>query len=235
LVVTDASRSDRPGVILRHQIGLFQTTERKSLYRPLPAGCQHPVAAATENDRLLFHGPDGYQIVDLRGRRQLLLSDPAWGDGRGGGAFRPARGELAIGGPALALYRMAARERVALAGAGAFPAWVDAGRGLFFAENSGHLALLDPESGEREDIVSIPANSYPEWKRARPATSSPDERYFALPLTRRAPFHAETVRADQPSWSERQTLVIGDRHRKELWQHPGPVHQCAWAGEERED
>jgi len=230
LVVTDASRPERPGIVLQHQLGLFHTGEKKSLYRPLPAGCQHPVAVAPGSDRLLFHGTDGYQIVNLKGHRRLLLSDPVWGDGRSGGAFHPGAGDFVIGGAEMALYRPSERRRTLLTRGGAFPAWTDGGRGLLFCGSSSDLAELTPETGERRAIVSIPGNRHPELKRARPPALSPDERYFALPLTHRSPFHSEVVRPEQPLWSERQTLVIGDRKTRELWQHPGPVAQCEWAG-----
>jgi len=233
LVITDSSRPDRPGIVLRHQLGLFHLKEKKSLFRDLPAGCQHPVAASPETDRLLFHGPDGYQLVNLKGHRQFLLSDAAWGDGRRGGAFHPASKTLAIGGFRISLYNPAERSRKELPTDGCAPAWSPCGQKLFFSHSSSDLHSLDIATGKQEEILSIPANRYPELKKARPAELSPEGRYFALPITRRAPLHAESQRPGQPSWSEHQSLVIGDLNRKEFWQQPGPVDSCTWIGEAR--
>lgn len=230
LVVTDASRAERPGIVLQHQIGLFHTREKKSLLRNLPAGCRHPVAAAPERDRILFHGPDGFQLVSLKGRRQLVLADPSWGDGRAGAAFRPDSEEILIGGAELSVLRPSEPRRSVLGKNASFPSWIDAER-LLFAGNSGELSLLSIANGQTANVVSVVGNRHPEIKKARPAAISPDGRYFAVPLTRRAPFHPDTVHADQPLWSERQTLVIGDLEEQELWQHPGPVEQCTWAGQ----
>ncbi|MGE9289971.1 MAG: hypothetical protein ACQKBT_03210, partial [Puniceicoccales bacterium] len=204
--------------------------EKKSLYRNLPAGCQHPVTASPETDRLLFHGPDGYQLLNLKGHRQLLLSDSVWGNGRGGAAFHPKRRTIAIGGNQLALYDPQERRRDELCSPGVHPVWSLNREGLFYETSSSDLFFYDLETGSKEEIVSIPANRNPELKKARPVELSPDGRFFALPLTRRSPFHAETVRADQPLWSEHQTLVIGDLERKEIWQHPGPTDHCTWIG-----
>lgn len=230
LVVTDATQPDRPGIVLQHQLGLFHLTEKKSLFRNLPAGCQHPVTSSPESDRLLFHGPDGFQLVNLKGHRQLLLSDPEWGDGRRGAAFHPSRKTLAIGGPHLTLYEPGTQRRERLVKGGSFPAWDPEGKRLFYATSSSDLFLYDCETGNHEPIVSIPANRHPELKKARPVELSPDGRFFALPLTRRAPFHAESVADDQPLWSEHQSLVIGDLEKKEIWQHPGLVNHCSWSG-----
>ncbi|MBC2600437.1 WD40 repeat domain-containing protein [Puniceicoccus vermicola] len=230
LVVTDTSRPERPGIVLQHQLGLFHLSEKKSLFRNLPAGCQHPVAASPASDRLLFHGPDGYQLLNLKGHRQLLLSDSVWGNGRGGAAFHPSRQTFAIGGPHLALYDPNQRQRQELCSGGAFPAWTPEGQSLFYATSSSDLRLYHLETGAQEEIVSIPANRHPELKKARSVEISPDGRYFALPITRRSPYHSETVRPDQPLWSEHQTLLIGDRENRELWQHPGPVDYCSWTG-----
>lgn len=230
LVVTDTSRPERPGIVLQHQLGMFHLREKKSLYRNLPAGCQHPVAASPATDRLLFHGPDGYQLLNLKGHRQLLLSDAAWGNGRGGAALHPTRREFAIGGAELACYDPAQRVRTPLGFAGSFPVWHPDQSQLFYSTSSSDLFCYDTETGLREEILSIPANRHPELKRARPVEISPDGRYFALPITRRAPYHADSVRPDQPLWSEHQTLVIGDLERREIWQFPGSVDQCLWVG-----
>lgn len=228
LVVTDASRADKPGIVLQHQIGLFHTSERKSLFRSVPSGCSHPVAADSSRDRILFHGPDGFQLVTTKGRRQLLLTDPAWGDGRAGAAFRPDSEELVIGGAELSLLRPSQPRRISLAKNAAFPSWIDRDH-LLYCENSGSLSWLDTEQGRTNGIVSIPGNRYPELKKARSARISPDRRFFAVPLTRRAPFHSDAIQPGQPLWSERQTLIIGDLERREFWQHPGSVDQCVWA------
>jgi hypothetical protein len=135
-----------------------------------------------------------------------------------------------MGGLSLALYEPDERRRNELRSEGAFPVWTHGGQNLLFATSSSDLYLYDTQVGSSAEIVSIPANRYPELKKARPAELSPDERYFALPITRRAPLHADTVRSDQPLWSEHQTLVIGDLERKEIWQHPGAVNHCCWVG-----
>ncbi len=230
LVVTDASRPERPGIVLQHQLGIFHLAERKSLLRNLPTGCQHPVAASPETDRLLFHGPDGYQILNLKGHRRRLLSDPTWGNGRGGAAFHPRQSALVIGGIQMALHEPEGTHRRELVPGGCFPVWTPDEQSLLFATSSSDLHCYHLAEGSREEIVSIPANRYPELKKARPAAISPDGRYFALPITRRSPLHPETVRADLPSWSEHQTLLIGDFYQKEVWQYPGPVDYCTWAG-----
>ena len=233
LVVTDTSRADRPGIVLRHQLGLFHIDEQKSLFRDLPAGCQHPVAASPETDRLLFHGPDGYQLINLRGHRKLVLSDEVWGNGRHGAAFHPTHRTLAIGGSQLALYEPGRKERKPLPTDGCTPAWSPDGGRLFFSTSSSDLHCIDPATHQREEIITIPANRHPEIKKARPVEFSPDGKFFALPMTRRAPYHADTLRSGQPSWSEKQSLLIGDLERKELWQHPGPVDYCVWIGREK--
>ena len=233
LVVTDTTRPDRPGIVLQHQLGLFHLAKRNSVFRNLPAGCQHPIAAAPESDRLLFHGPDGFQIVNLKGKRQLLLSSSIWGKGHGGGAFHPRQPSFAIGGLNLSLYEPSTRQHKDLVAGGCFPSWHPSGETLFCATSSSDLWCIRPDTMEKQEIVSIPANRYPELKRARPVEFSPDGRYFALPITRRAPFHAETVQADQPAWSERQCLLIGDLNRQEIWQNPSPVSHCTWAGRSR--
>lgn|GEM_PF-5734556 len=230
LVVTDASQNDRPGIVLQHQIGLFHLAQNKSLLRQLPDGCLHPVASSPQSDRLLFHGPDGFQLVNLKGHRKLLLSDPAWGDGRSGAAFHPANHTFVIGGPSLTLYNPATRDRTTIAKGGCFPVWTQDGDTLFHALDSASLSAANCKDGENYDIVSIPGNRHPERKKARPVELSPDQRFFALPLTRRAPYHAKTVVQDQPAWTEHQTLIIGDLEKRELWQYPGPIHQCAWVG-----
>jgi len=229
LVVTDASRSDRPGIVLHHQIGLFHTSGRKSLLRNLPVGCRHPVGVDPARDLILFHGPDGYQLVDSKGRRKLLLSDPAWGDGRFGAAFRPGSEEILIGGAELSSLRPSKPKRQALCQNAYQPSWID-GQRILYGENSGSLSLLEKDGGHHGEIVSIAGNRHPELKMARPAQISPDGRFFALPLTRRAPLHSDVAGKDRSHWTEHQTLVVGDLEKREIWQHPGPVEQCAWAG-----
>ncbi|MEM0964831.1 MAG: hypothetical protein AAGJ81_01605 [Verrucomicrobiota bacterium] len=229
LVVTDASRTEKPGIVLQHQLGLFDLDQKKSLLRALPNGCQHPVTASPASDRLLFHGPDGFQQVSLRGRRRLTLSGSDWGDGRDGAAFHPRNSSIVVGGPSLSLFEPLRRRRTEwVKSGGGFPVWNEDASTLFFSENSGSLSRYNPASEVAESIVSIPANRHPERKKSRPVALSEDQRYFALPLTRRSPFHAETSNSDQPAWIEHQTLVIGDLENQEIWQFPGPVNQCIW-------
>ena len=226
LVVTDASRPERPGVILQHQLGLFDLRTERSVYRRLPGGCQFPLAWDLKQNRILFHGPDGYQEVDLHGKRRLRLEGTARGDGRGGACFHPGNPTLVIGGEALRAYDPRTREHRILHPDAIMPRWDPRGESLYFSEHSGNLLRIPAGTDTPETLVAIANCTHPEIKHARPPTFSPDGCYLALPLTRRAPLSPDALQPGQPTWSERQTLLIADLVKQEIWQRPGPVAQC---------
>ena len=230
LVVTDASRPEKPGVELLHQIGLFHLKENRSVYRPLPAGCQFPLGLDHAKERILFSGPDGFQLVNLKGKRILRLPPGENWEARGGVGFHPKDGSFLLSGNGIHLCRPAEGGLRKIHSEGIHPTWSPDGEWIYFLKHSGELHRLHPESGTLEFILSTIQCRHPEIKMARPPVFSPDGQYAALPITRRAPLDTTHLKAGQATWSEHQTLVVLDLNQKMFWQHPGPVLQACWAG-----
>lgn len=228
LVVTDASRPEKPGINLLQQIGIFHLQDRKSIYHPLPAGCQFPVAIDQKNEHLLFHGVDGFQWVTLRGKRIAQLSrNDSW-EGRTGAAFHPRDGSVLLSGHGLFHYKPGQGAPSKIHEEGVQPAWSPNGQSIYFLKHSGELYQLDPRSGRTEQILSTIQCRHPEIKMAKAPLFTTDGKYAALPITRRSPLDTANLSPGQPAWTEQQALVVLDLEKKQFWQKPGPVSQVCW-------
>jgi len=230
LVVTDASRPEKPGIELLHQIGLFHLKEKKSIYRPLPAGCQFPMGLDQHKERILFTGQDGFQLVNFRGKRLLRLPPSENLEGRGGVGFHPSNGSFLLSGNGIYSCQPGDGRLQKIHSEGLHPTWCQKGEWIYFLPHSGELHRLNPASGKSDFILSTIQCKHPEIKMARPPVFTPDGRYAALPITRRAPLDTAHLEAGQPTWAEHQTLVVLDLEKNQFWQKPGPVLQICWVG-----
>lgn len=212
------------GVRIEHRLGYFNLSNQREHLFSLPPDCFTPLAFNRRSNEVLFHGVTGFQCVDRAGRLQWKQG-PHGIDRPWGASTDTLSGGWLVGGAPLIHLPGKGSSCAIVAKEGLFPVWHPNGKSLFLARSSGDLFLFHPASGEWEPVCSIAGNRHPEMKRGRPVSLSPDGRYFALPLTRRAPLgEASGIR----SWSEHQTLCIGDLQLRELWQHPGPVSEIAW-------
>ncbi|GHB97728.1 hypothetical protein [Cerasicoccus arenae] len=229
LVATEMpSRADGT-VVIQHQLGMFDLARRRSLLVNLPRDCFFPLDIASAPERLLFHGGEGFQVVDFAGRRVWRLGPKGLPEGRGG-AFHPHNADqIALGGGGVVLIDRSGkfstvRER------GLNPVWAPDGESLYFAESSSDLWCRAP-NGDCERLLSVAGNRYSEVNRARPARFTADGRYLAIPLTRRIrrqPLEGALGGDNAPAWAEWQAICILDLAEKEVWQTSGGGPIC-WA------
>lgn len=222
LIATEMPTRPDGGVVIQHQLGLFELAEKRSLLVNLPRDCFYPLALHAGGERVLFHGAEGFQVVDFSGRRLFKLGPKGLPEGRGG-CFHPDNpDQLALGGSGLMLidrqgqYTLV-RER------GLNPVWSPGGDMLYFAESSSDLWRWSP-GGQAERLLEIAGNRYAEVNRARPVQICPDGRFLAVALTRR--IHRQPVAGaiagdSSPSWTEWGAICILDLAEKTVWQAPG--------------
>lgn len=222
LVATEMPHKADGTVVIQHQLCLYNLAQGQSLLINLPRDCFYPLAIHSASQRLLFHGAEGYQVVNFAGKRLYRLGSRGLPEGRGG-AFNPHNPEeLALGGGGLMRVRRNG-ECVLLRDRGINPVWSPDGQRLFFAESSSDLWVRAAD-GQYERLLAVAGNRYSEVNRARPARLTSDGRYLALPLTRRIRrqgVEGAAPRDGSPAWVEWQAICILDFEEQVAWQAPG--------------
>jgi len=229
LVATEMPTRADGTVVIQHQLGHFNLASRQMRLVNLPRDCFYPLALHRAAGRVLFHGAEGYQVIDLSGKRQWRLGARGLPEGRGG-AFHPENPDLlALGGGGLMLVRRSG-EFTQLRDRGVNPVWSPDGHQLYFAESSSDLWVTENEQTER--LLAVAGNRYAEVNRSRPVEVSPDGQYLAIALTRRIRRQAvpgELAREESSAWTEWSSICVLDRVEKTVFQAPGggPVR---WIG-----
>lgn len=222
LVATDMPGE---GVRILHQLGLFDLKKSRSLLMPLPRDAFCPVDIHSGKREVLFHGAEGWQIIDYSGKRLAHLRSRNIPLGRGG-ALHPSRPLVAIGGGGIALWN---RERNAIQQIhkqGQEPAWSPDGNHLYFSESSSDLFCHTLANGRTERILSIAGNKQAEITRARAPSMTDDGCHLALSLTRKI----KRTGGDSKGlrFTYQHSLVIADLESRTLWQHPIEANHPVW-------
>ncbi|MGE9295129.1 MAG: hypothetical protein ACQKBV_02425 [Puniceicoccales bacterium] len=223
LVATEMPRRNDGGVVIQHQLGLFDLENQRSLLTLLPRDCFYPLALDPASERVLFHGAEGYQVVDFSGKRLWKLGGRGLPDGRGG-AFHPEKPDaIVLGGDGLMLVRQSGEfERIHERGLN--PVWSPDGETLYYSESSSDLWRWDPKTRARECLLAVAGNRYAEVNRARPVVVSPDGLFAAVTLTRRIQRQSlDGAVGGEPkaNWAEWRAVCILDLQNREVWQTPG--------------
>lgn len=221
LIATEMPSKADGTIVIQHQLGRFDLARERSLLINLPRDCFYPVAIEPQAQRVLFHGAEGWQVVDFSGKRLLKLSPRGLPEGRGG-AFRPGDPDtLALGGGSVTLVRKNGQFEL-LRNRGLNPVWAPDGQTLYFAESSSDLWQW--RDGQAERLLAVAGNRYAEVNRARPVAVSPDGQCLAITLTRRIrrqPIEGAMARDDSPAWTEWSAIVVLDLAEKCVWQTTG--------------
>lgn len=221
LVATEMPSKADGTIVIQHQLGRFDLTNERSLLVNLPRDCFYPITVDLTARRALFHGAEGWQVVDFSGKRLWRLGPRGLPEGRGG-AFRPGDpDELALGGGGLVLVRRNGQFE-SIRPCGLNPVWSPDGQTLYFAESSSDLWQW--RNGQAERLLTIAGNRYAEVNRARPAVVSPDGQCLAMALTRRIrrqPIEGAIQSDGSPAWTEWSAIVVLDLAEKAVWQAPG--------------
>jgi len=223
LIATEMPRRADGGIVIQHQLGMFDVATGQSLLTPLPRDCFFPLAIDPDGEQVLFHGAEGFQIIEFSGKRRWKLGGRGLPSGRGG-AFHPIEpGCLALGGGGLVLVR-ASGEFELIHQRGLNPVWSPCGSDLYYAESSSDLWRWDPGTKTRQRLLEVAGNPHTEVNRARPLALTPDGRYGALMLTRRIrrasldqAAHPETKKV----WAEWRAICILDFEANEVWRTAG--------------
>ncbi len=222
LIATEMPSKNDGTVVIQHQLGLYDLKQNRSLLVNLPRDCFYPLAMHCGSQQVLFHGAEGFQVVDFSGRRIMRLGLKGLPEGRGG-CFNPLNPEeIVLGGGSLMLVRRKS-EFIQLRERGLNPVWAPDGQQLYFAESSSDLWRRTAD-GQCERLLAVAGNRYAEVSRARPPRLTADGRYLALPLTRRIrrqPMEGAYGGDDSPAWVEWQAVCVLDLQAQEVWQAPG--------------
>ncbi|MGF1451208.1 MAG: hypothetical protein ACFB21_03920 [Opitutales bacterium] len=222
--------SEAPGrhLNIQHQLGFFDLRQHRSLLVNLPRDAFAPLAVDAPRRRVLFHGAEGFQLVDFTGKRLARLSGESVPEGRGAD-FHPTQPVVALGGGELTLWRIDRQRFERLAARGVNPVWSKDGQSLLFRPHSGALAVWSAKSETADTLFEIAASRFPEQHHARPAVLSPDGRLAAVPVARR-------IRRDTENGAthvDKHALIIADFETRTLWQTNIHAENLAWAkGEE---
>ncbi|MEO0795327.1 MAG: hypothetical protein AAFX93_09205 [Verrucomicrobiota bacterium] len=223
LIATEMPRRADGSVVIQHQLGLFDLNKRRSLLVALPRDCFYPLDVNLQQEWVLFHGVEGFQVVDFKGRRLWRWGPKGLPEGRGG-MFHPEHSELAaLGGGGIVLIDRQGKLQP-VHDRGLNPVWHPAGKQLYFAESSSDLWRWDSETTHTERLLAVAGNRYSEVNRARSPRLTKDGRYAAVTLTRRVRREAlpESVGPNTgPSWVEWRAICIIDLVEQEVWQAPG--------------
>lgn len=214
------------GLRIQHQLGLYDLARSRSLLVPLPRDAFCPVDVHPGRQEVLFHGVEGWQVIDYHGRRLAQLKTRELPLGRGG-AIHPERPLVALGGGGITLWN---REHGAFQNIhrqGQHPVWSPDGESLWFSESSSDLFVHDLANGATERILSVAGNPHAEISMARPVASTADGAYLALPISRKVK-RSDADKSSGSRFSFHQSLVVIDRAARELWQYPGKVSNLAW-------
>ncbi len=226
LVATEMPSKADGTVVIQHQLAWFDVAKKQSLLVNLPRDCFYPLDLHPGAKRVLFHGAEGYQVVDFSGRRLYRLGPKGLPEGRGG-SFNPNNpDELVLGGGGIMLVRRDATF-IRLRDRGVNPVWSPDGQDLFFAESSSDLWHRAAD-GSIERLLSVAGNRYSEVNRARPVQITRDGRYLALAITRRVRRQAVEgayTQGESSGWAEIPAVCILDLVEKIAWQTSanGPV------------
>lgn len=224
LVALVASEMPSTRLAIQHQLGFFDLRQRRSLLVNLPRDAFTPLALDAPRRRVLFHGAEGYQLVDFTGKRLARLSGRGLPEGRGAD-FHPTQPIVALGGGELTLWRIDRQRFERLPARGVNPVWTHQGKGLLFRPHSGALARWTPADERVECILEVVASRFPEQHHARAPVLTPDERYAAVTISRR-------LRRETPTGTalvDKHGLAIVDLDEQTVWQLPIHTENFAWA------
>lgn len=228
-VIVGLVSSSRPikGVHIQHQLGFFDMADRRSLLVPLPADAFVPQALSHRSEQVLFHGANGYQLLDFKGRRVAHLSGRGITDGRGGD-FHPSLDVIALGGRKVLLWNLSEGRFQTIHECGLSPRWSRDGKRLYFRQSSSDLYWWDLESGQSQCCFSVAGVKFPEIYYATQPMLSPCGRYMALNLSRRVRRSLASSGAAEVHFNDRHSLAIADLEEKVVWQHPVETRNVAW-------
>ncbi|MGF1449468.1 MAG: hypothetical protein ACFB20_08640 [Opitutales bacterium] len=227
LVATDARRSQ---LTIVHQLGFFDLKRKRTLLVPLPRDAYHPLAVCEAREAILFHGAEGYQLVNFAGTRLRRVGVDGLPLGRGA-SFHPERPVVTLGGGTLTDWDLDRGGFSELPVRGQFPLWAEGGRSLWFSQSSADLWHYDPASGEAGWIVRIAGYSRPEKNYSRALVLSADGRHLAAVLTRKVRIAEMPGAAPEPGtrlFRVNRCVVVLDLQARELWQHPAAADNLAW-------
>lgn len=214
---------------IRFSLGLFDLDSGRSRRIPLPREAFVPQAFDRRKNRVLFHGADGYQVLDLKGQRQMVLQGSDLPEGRGAD-FHPHLPILALGGRKIMLWHLDSGRFETVHESGLAPAWSADGRSLFFRESSGDLMVWKPETGPAQFVLKVAGTRYNEIHLAGKPAISRNGRLVAVNLCRRTA-SGITHASGTPVFNERHSLAVLDCEEKTIWQHPVRAENLAWLGE----
>ncbi|WOO43329.1 hypothetical protein [Rubellicoccus peritrichatus] len=211
------------GIRIQHQLGLYDLARSKSLLIPLPRDAFCPTDVNLTNQEVLFHGVEGWQIIDYYGRRCAHLRTRSLPLGRGG-SFHPERPLVALGGGGIAVWN---RDHGAIQNIhkqGQNPVWSPDGEKLWFSESSSDLFVHYLTKGTTERILAVAGNRHAEISMSRPPVLTTDGTFIALPISRKVKRDDESG----PRFAFYQSLIVLDIEARELWQFPGKATNMAW-------
>jgi hypothetical protein len=233
-----SDHTDDSGIVIRHQLFLFDGRQPPLRLRPLARDAFYPLAFSLKRKELIFHGAEGIYRVGFNGERINTIGRDTGPLGRGA-AFCPNQTNRAIlGGGGLFLWDFETNNCRELTPRGHWPAWHGTRNEIWFsiASNDLHLMQLDKdgtpqpptpvltaEAGRMEDVgfgcapAIHPSGRYimhrVQRKRLRGTTRGPGNMHKS----------SERVFANE------EALCILDLEQKCLWQLPGTHQHATWA------
>lgn len=225
LVALVASHMPGEGIRIQHQLGLFDLARSKSLLVNLPRDAFCPVDVHLERREVLFHGVEGWQIIDYHGRRKTHLRTRTLPVGRGG-SFHPKRPLVALGGGGIAVWNRDHGAIQTIHNQGQNPVWSPDGEHLWFSESSSDLFLHHLGKGATERVLAVAGNRNTEVSMAYPAAFTVDGAFAAIPITRKVKRDVRDPSAKR--FTFHQSLVVLDIKARELWQFPGKASNPTW-------
>ncbi len=209
---------------IQHQMGFFDLNGKGSLLVNLPKDAFSPLAVDEEREQALFHGAEGYQLLDFHGSRKARLSGSDLPEGRGA-SFHPVQPIVALGGGKIMLWHLKQNRFETLHKCGVCPVWFQDGRRLFFRESSSDLMLWDGNGGVTR-MLDVAGAHYRELHYAECPVQSPCGRYVAVGLCRRV--RVEQPQAGEEPFLDYHSLAVLDFEEQQVWQRAGRARNVVW-------
>lgn len=223
LLAADQPRDGQ--VSIEHRLFAMDPDQPAPKFRPLCRDAYKPLAFSLRRRELAFSGAEGSYIVGLKGERLAALGTDQVATAHGG-CFDPAGGpRIALGGGGIHLWNFEKGGCTQLTQQGRHPVWSPEGRSLWYAASSGALMRYDLETGQKEKIIAIQADRFPDFWKSRPVALSRCGRYLAAMLSakrlRGVTRRTGGIEAKERVFTEDNCFCLLDLQRSEFWRIEG--------------